>query len=301
VVSFPHPGQKANELAKAAQERYEHALEQLKRDEAATNKFAEEYGKVQLNIIKDTIGRFVAFLESTGRKASESEKRILEGMDFSVQQLKEYKAAAIGAEQYFMAGAKAAGAAAAGYGGAVGVATSIGAASTGTAISSLSGAAATNAMLAWFGGGAVVAGGGGMAVGVWVLGGITVLPALAIGGFFAAREGEKAMTKAKEHEAKVNKAITEINVAKDHSQKVKQRMAELKGVLESINTHAVEGLNELESQLFDSERDAEKFQQVGILIKGLIEILKTPVLNSEGKLNLGTVKVLEKYRILPGK
>lgn len=301
MVSFPHPGQKANELAKAAQERYEHALEQLKRDEAATNKFAEEYGKVQLNIIKDTIGRFVAFLESTGRKASESEKRILEGMDFSVQQLKEYKAAAIGAEQYFMAGAKAAGAAAAGYGGAVGVATSIGAASTGTAISSLSGAAATNAMLAWFGGGAVVAGGGGMAVGVWVLGGITVLPALAIGGFFAAREGEKAMTKAKEHEAKVNKAITEINVAKDHSQKVKQRMAELKGVLESINTHAVEGLNELESQLFDSERDAEKFQQVGILIKGLIEILKTPVLNSEGKLNLGTVKVLEKYRILPGK
>jgi hypothetical protein len=301
VVSFPHPGQKANELAKAAQERYEHALEQLKRDEAATNKFAEEYGKVQLNIIKDTIGRFVAFLESTGRKASESEKRILEGMDFSVQQLKEYKAAAIGAEQYFMAGAKAAGAAAAGYGGAVGVATSIGAASTGTAISSLSGAAATNAMLAWFGGGAVVAGGGGMAVGVWVLGGITVLPALAIGGFFAAREGEKAMTKAKEHEAKVNKAITEINVAKDHSQKVKQRMTELKGVLESINTHAVEGLNELESQLFDSERDAEKFQQVGILIKGLIEILKTPVLNSEGKLNLGTVKVLEKYRILPGK
>lgn len=301
MVSFPHPGQKANELAKAAQERYEHALEQLKRDEAATNKFAEEYGKVQLNIIKDTIGRFVAFLESTGRKASESEKRILEGMDFSVQQLKEYKAAAIGAEQYFMAGAKAAGAAAAGYGGAVGVATSIGAASTGTAISSLSGAAATNAMLAWFGGGAVVAGGGGMAVGVWVLGGITVLPALAIGGFFAAREGEKAMTKAKEHEAKVNKAITEINVAKDHSQKVKQRMTELKGVLESINTHAVEGLNELESQLFDSERDAEKFQQVGILIKGLIEILKTPVLNSEGKLNLGTVKVLEKYRILPGK
>jgi hypothetical protein len=301
VVSFPHPGQKANELAKAAQERYEHALEQLKRDEAATNKFAEEYGKVQLNIIKDTIGRFVAFLESTGRKASESEKRILEGMDFSVQQLKEYKAAAIGAEQYFMAGAKAAGAAAAGYGGAVGVATSIGAASTGTAISSLSGAAATNAMLAWFGGGAVVAGGGGMAVGVWVLGGITVLPALAIGGFFAAREGEKAMTKAKEHEAKVNKAITEINVAKDHSQKVRQRITELRGVFESMNTRAVEGLSQLESQPFDAKRDAEKFQQVGLLMKGLVEMLKTPVLNNDGKLNLGTVKVLERYRILPGK
>ncbi len=197
--------------------------------------------------------------------------------------------------------AKAAGAAAAGYGGAITVATSIGVASTGTAISSLSGAAATNAMLAWFGGGAIAAGGGGMALGAAVLGGITFLPALAIRGFFAASEGEKAMTKAREYHAKVNKAITEINVAEDYSQQVKQRITELRGIFESLNTHAIEGLNKLESQTFDSKRDAEKFQQLAILMKGLVEILKTPVLNSEGKLNLGTVTILEKYRNLPGK
>jgi hypothetical protein len=57
---------------------------------------------MQLNVIRSTIKRFVTFLENTGRKASESEKRLLEGMDFSVQQMKEYKAAAVGAEQYFM-------------------------------------------------------------------------------------------------------------------------------------------------------------------------------------------------------
>ncbi|MBC1236931.1 hypothetical protein [Nostoc sp. 2RC] len=300
MVSF-YPGQKANELAKGAQERYERAIEWLKIEEEATNNLAEEYGQLQLQVIKDTIKRFVDFVERTGRKASENEKRLLEGLDFSVQQIQEYKAAAVAAEQYFMAGAKAAGAAAAGYSSAIGVATSIGVASTGTAISSLSGAAATNAMLAWFGGGAVAAGGGGMAVGVWVLGGITAIPALAIGGFFAAREGEKAMTKAREYVAKVNKAITEINAAEEYSQQVKQRITELKGVFESLNTLAVEGLNELESEPFDSNRDAEKFQQVGLLMKGLVEILKTPVLNSEGKLNLGTVTILEKYRILPGK
>ena len=44
---------------------------------------------------------------------------------------------------------------------AMGVATTFGVASTGTAISSLSGAAATNAALAWLGGGAIAAGGGG--------------------------------------------------------------------------------------------------------------------------------------------
>lgn len=140
-----------------------------------------------------------------------------------------------------------------------------------------------------------------MAVGTVVLGSITVLPALAIGGFFAAREGEKAMTKAQEYKAKVNKAIADIKVAKDFSQQVKQRITELKGVFESLNTRAVEGLNELESQPFDSKRDAEKFQQVGLLMKELVEILKTPVLNSEGKLNLGTVTILEKYRHLLGK
>ncbi len=48
---------------------------------------------------------------------------------------------------------------------AMGVATTFGVASTGTAISTLSGAAATNAALAWIGGGALAAGGGGMAAG----------------------------------------------------------------------------------------------------------------------------------------
>ena len=47
----------------------------------------------------------------------------------------------------------------------MGIATTFGVASTGTAISALSGAAATNAALAWLGGGALAVGGGGMAAG----------------------------------------------------------------------------------------------------------------------------------------
>ena len=48
---------------------------------------------------------------------------------------------------------------------AMGVATTFGVASTGTAIASLHGIAQVNAALAWLGGGALVAGGGGMAAG----------------------------------------------------------------------------------------------------------------------------------------
>ena len=59
----------------------------------------------------------------------------------------------------------------------------LGTASTGTAIGGLSGVAATNATLAWLGGGSLAAGGGGMALGSIVLGGIIAGPALLIAAF----------------------------------------------------------------------------------------------------------------------
>ena len=70
------------------------------------------------------------------------------------------------------------------------VATTFGTASTGTAISTLSGAAASNAALAWLGGGALAAGGGGTAAGGallalagpigWTVAGATLLASIAL-------------------------------------------------------------------------------------------------------------------------
>ena len=70
------------------------------------------------------------------------------------------------------------------------IATTFGTASTGTAISSLSGAAATNAALAWLGGGALAAGGGGMSAGTaflalagpvgWGIAGVTIFASVAL-------------------------------------------------------------------------------------------------------------------------
>ena len=74
--------------------------------------------------------------------------------------------------------------------GAIGFAMAVGTASTGTAISGLTGVAATNAALAWLGGGAVAAGGGGMAVGAAVLtgGAIVVVAAVGFGVNWVAKE-----------------------------------------------------------------------------------------------------------------
>ena len=293
----------AKEIGERAQKRHECAVSQLKAEWEATNKLAEEYGQLQLDVMMRTIGRFVAFIERIGQRNKNSEKEFMEGLEgISVQQIKEYRTAVIEAQQFFMGSTKAIGAAAAGYGGAMGLATSVGVASTGTLIGSLSGAAAWNATLAWLGGGSLAAGGGGMALGSLVLGGITVGPAVLIGGFVLAGEGEKALTKAREYEAQVNTAITNIEAAKDLVQQVKRRINELRALVESLNDRAVLGLNELESQpSFDKNRDANQFQQVALLVKALAEIMKTPVLDSEGQLNPVTATIRAKYRTLGGK
>lgn len=70
----------------------------------------------------------------------------------------------------------------------------LGTASTGTAISTLSGVAATNATLAWFGGGALAAGGAGMAGGTAVLGGLAVLPVIGFMSWHSRAKAEKVET-----------------------------------------------------------------------------------------------------------
>lgn len=81
---------------------------------------------------------------------------------------------------------------------AMGIATTFGVASTGTAISALSGAAATNAALAWLGGGVLATGGGGMVAGNlllaltgpigWAVAGAAILGG---GGLFLRAKNEK--------------------------------------------------------------------------------------------------------------
>lgn len=82
--------------------------------------------------------------------------------------------------------------------------STFGTASTGTAIASLSGAAGVNATLAWLGGGSLAAGGGGIAAGSAVLGGLVAIPSLAIAGIFSHVQANK---KIKEIESQMSKII----------------------------------------------------------------------------------------------
>lgn len=88
--------------------------------------------------------------------------QFLEAEEFAQKDLQAARASAAGAGAGITAGAAVASVAPTA---AMWVATTFGTASTGTAISTLSGAAASNAAMAWLGGGALAAGGGGTAAG----------------------------------------------------------------------------------------------------------------------------------------
>lgn len=82
----------------------------------------------------------------------------------------------------------------------------LGSASTGTAISGLSGVAAYNATLAWFGGGALAVGGAGMAGGAAVIGGLFAVPVI----YFAARGSRKKAREFEEAKAELEDVISQV-------------------------------------------------------------------------------------------
>ena len=84
-------------------------------------------------------------------------------------------------------------------------------ASTGTAIGTLSGAAATNATLAWLGGGSLATGGLGIAGGTAVLGGVVLAPVFAVAGLFSESKSEKNLAQAKAWAEDVVQKAEQIN------------------------------------------------------------------------------------------
>ena len=119
------------------------------------------------------------------------------------------------------------------------VATTFGTASTGTAISALSGAAAHSAALAWLGGGALTAGGGGMAAGNallamagpigWSIAGVTLLSSIVL---FSLNKMKLDKKKKEEIEAVKNntlaaqKVAAQIQVLLDEVNELRDRLSQ---------------------------------------------------------------------------
>lgn len=210
--------EEAEEIVKNATSRYENAKEQLELQDKQTSGTLEKLGAFELKIGSD-MNQFKIFAEDLLEKmasAKNSEVKI----NLPQHRLDKIADLSMSATEYLgmAVGGGAAGAAAgfAVYGGVMAFAS----ASTGTAISTLSGAALYNATMAAIGGGAVSAGGLGMAAAPYVLGGAVSAPILAIAGYVYNMHAEKALENAREYRDKVNEAVPKMDLATEQLRKV---------------------------------------------------------------------------------
>lgn len=149
------------------------------------------------------------------------------------------------------------------------------AASTGTAISSLSGVAATNATLAWLGGGSLATGGFGMAGGALALGGVVLGPALAVGGFMLASKAEEALTQARKYEAEVDLAVAKIKESK-------VVLAGLSSNADEVASALIETARRFDTVKVHDVQDEAAFKKMLVLGSGLKSIANTRIMENDG-------------------
>lgn len=153
----------------------DYRLDKVKKEYDSIYELLGKKGEALLEVRKDAlkiIDKTEKLVNSIARSPKEFEKDISEinieknkfksALEFGKEETENLKKAAAGSGAGIGVGIAAANLAPTA---AMWVATTFGTASTGTAISALSGAAATNAALAWLGGGALASGGAGMAAG----------------------------------------------------------------------------------------------------------------------------------------
>lgn len=168
---------KAGELVNQATENYNKAESSLKNAQENVADEFDELGFLQKSIIENSLERYKNLIDQLDIKDSKELQEIIgkETIE-NTTQIEQVITALKSALSGIVAGGVAGGMAGFGAVGGVGLLATAG---TGTAISSLSGVAATNATLAWLGGGTLASGGLGIAGGMWVLGGIAAIPAVA--------------------------------------------------------------------------------------------------------------------------
>lgn len=161
----------------------------------------------------------------------------------------------------------------------------------GTAIGGLTGVAATNATLAWLGGGSLAAGGFGMAGGMAVLGGIVAGPVLAIGGMMMASKAEEAKHNAYSNRDKASLAAEQMETAETMVNGIDLRFNEISEVLKKLSTvftpflHGIQNIVENNTNYKTySNQEKEGIMVAAMLTKTLKNILEAPLLDKEGNL-----------------
>ncbi len=236
----------AQAVGEQAQERYEAQKEQLERARKNCQEALERLGRRKLQVMDTEMRRFAT---SFGQLKNVKLTDVPSMAAFPQAELQAMELQNIGFEAIdalkTLAASGAAGATAGfvSYGAVGALAT----ASTGAAISGLSGVAAANATLAWFGGGALSAGGLGMAGGAWILGSIVTGPVLAIGGMVMSAKSKEALAQVKAQAAEAATAVEQMKTVETATSLIESRAEQIFQILHGLWEELRQSLPQLET------------------------------------------------------
>lgn len=296
----------ANEVNKEANNIIIAATDEANDARESCNKALQNLGDKKILILDSSIQRFLkGFTRIKNVDFSDSKGlNELNKIKFDNNTIKELK------EMQSMASAIAGGIA---TGAAMGAATAFGAygatmtfaaASTGTAISALSGAAATNATLAWLGGGSLAIGGGGMAAGTAVLGGLVAAPALLVFGLVASSKASAKKDEAYANLAEARKYREEMNTVKTLCYGMEKRADIFSKLLTNLDDIFKPLIEKMYDILIDNGADYSKYPieakkhiaEIVAVAVAIKSILDTPILTEDGKLTSESEDVANNIR-----
>lgn len=263
----------AKDMGERAERRYKRKNRELDNIRNETNQKLAELGALKVEIFGNQIKHILQVIKNSSNKNAKSSLKDF-NTTFSIEEIKQMEKMV---EHSLELGTNLASSATAGILTGIGVYGSIpliATASTGTAISTLSGVAATNATLAWLGGGSLAAGGLGMTGGMLALGGIVIGPALAVGGFMLANQAEEALTKARAYKAEVAEAVAQIDLVIEGIKGLQENTAEVRYTLEQM-------VQRFEEVRVDSV-DEPNFQAMLLIGKALKELMDIRIIEEDG-------------------
>lgn len=294
--------EEAKELAEYAQNLAKEAEQRIEKARKGTSKAIEDLGRTKISILSTSMKEFVTnfsriknvnFKDSVGME--ELQDFTPDSTDFNTLEKASFNAADLtsGGLGGIAAGSLVAFGAYSAVGSAFLGATT---ATAGTAIAGLSGAAATNATLAWLGGGALATGSAtafGVTGGMVVLGGLVAGPALAIGGAFMASKAKEALYEAEDNYDKARAFNEQSKNISSSLNAIKKRAGQINTILKSLDSYFVQSNGALKAVITKSGTNWNKYSvddkmKVGAsaqLAKTLKIILDTSLLKEDGKLS----------------
>jgi len=134
-----------------------------------------------------------------------------------------------------------------------------------------------------------------MAGGAVVLGGITVAPALALGGFALANQGQRALTQAEKYTQDVNVAVHEMRLLRETLGRIQRRIDELRTILEALAGRAQAAVDAIDPDSFDPDDDhhMKAFQTAASLVKALGDVIRTPIIDQKGTLTAESLRLVQ--------